>query len=51
MKPGMVIPLFKNNDNYIFSNYISIYLLRQFSKLLLKLSHTRLDALTEKHNI
>ena len=50
MKIEKVIPLFRNNDNHIFTNYRPISLLQQF-KIILEKIYTRLDAFIEKHCI
>ena len=51
MKIEKVIPLFRNNDNHIFTNYRPISLLQQFKIILEKIYNTRLDAFIEKHCI
>ena len=51
MKIEKVIPLFRNNDNHIFTNYVPISLLQQLKIILVKIYNTRLDAFIEKHCI
>jgi hypothetical protein len=50
MKIAKVIPIFKKEDNSLFTNYRPISLLPQFSKILEKLFNNRLDAFIEKHD-
>ncbi len=51
MKTAKVIPLFKTGDKHLFTNYRSISLLSQFSKILEKLFVDRLNMFIEKHNL
>lgn len=51
MKIAKVIPIYKNGDRHLFTNYRPISLLPQFSKILEKLFVHRLDNFIEKHNI
>ncbi len=51
MKMATVIPLYKANNNQLFTNYRPISLLPTFSKLLEKVVHRRLYYFLQKHNI
>lgn len=51
MKTAKVIPLYKNGDKNVFSNYRPVSLLPQFSKIFEKLFVTRLDKFIERYNI
>ena len=51
MKYAKVIPLFKTGENNVFTNYRPVSLLPQFSKILEKLFHNRLDNFVEMNNI
>ena len=51
MKLAKVIPLYKNGNHNVFTNYRPVSLLPQFSKILEKLFSGKLDAFIEKENI
>lgn len=51
MKIAKVLPLHKDGDKHLFSNYRPISLLSQFSKILEKLFVKRLDNYIELNNI
>ena len=51
MKTAKVIPLYKNGDKHVFSNYRPVSLLPQFSKILEKLFVNRLDRFLNRYNI
>lgn len=51
MKIAKVIPLFKNGDKSVFTNYRPVSLLPQFLKILEKLYSIRLDSFIDKHSI
>lgn len=51
MKVAKVIPLYKNGDKFMLTNYRPISLLPQFSKILEKLFVTRLDQFIDKQNV
>ena len=51
MKLAKVIPLCKTGNQNVFTNYIPVSLLPQFSKILDKLFSEKLDAFIEKQNI
>ena len=52
MKVAKVIPVFKGNGKQVFTNYIRISLLPQFSKISgKKLFNVRLDNFIERHSI
>lgn len=51
MKLAKVIPLYKNGNKHIFTNYRPVSLLPQFSKILEKLFNNRLEKFTDKHNL
>ena len=51
MKTAKVIPIYKNGDRHLFTNYRPISLLPQFSKIIEKLFVHRLDNFIEKHNL
>ena len=51
MKTAKVIPIYKNGDRHLFTNYRPISLLPQFSKILEKLFVHRLDDFIEKQNL
>ncbi len=48
MKVAKVIPLYKDGDKHLFTNYRPVSLLSQFSKIIEKLFVTRLDRFIEK---
>ena len=51
MKVAKVVPLFKAGDRGVFSNYIPISLLSQFSKILETLFNERLDKFIDKFQV
>ena len=51
MKTANVIPIFMSGEKGVFTNYIPISLLPQFSKILEKLYSDRLDSFLNKYNI
>uniref|UniRef100_A0A3Q3BKX6 Reverse transcriptase domain-containing protein n=1 Tax=Kryptolebias marmoratus TaxID=37003 RepID=A0A3Q3BKX6_KRYMA len=51
MKIAKVIPIYKNGEKNLFTNYRPISLLPQFSKILEKLFVNRLNLFIDKHNI
>ena len=51
MKTTKVIPLYKNGEKHVFSNYRPVSLLPQFSKILEKLFVSRLDNFINRYNI
>ena len=51
MKTAKVIPLFKSGDKCLFTNYLPVSLLPQFSKIMEKLFCNRLNKFIEHHNI
>lgn len=51
MKVAKAIPLHKDGDKHLFTNYRLVSLLSQPSKKIKKLSVTRLDKFIEKNNI
>ena len=51
MKLAKVIPLYKNGNHNVFTNYRPVSLLPQFSKILVTLFSGELDAFIEKENI
>ena len=51
MKLAKVIPLYKNGNHNVFTNYRPVSLLPQFSKIPEKLFSGKLDAFIEKENI
>ena len=51
MKLAKVIPLYKNGNHNVITNYRPVSLLPQFSKILEKLFSGKLDAFIEKENI
>lgn len=51
MKIAKVFPLFKNWSKYIFTNYRPVSLLPQFSKILEKMFHSRLEKCISKHEL
>ena len=51
MKIAKVVPLFKSGEKGVFTNYIPISLLPQFSKILEKLYNDRLDKFLSKYDV
>lgn len=51
MKTAKIIPIYESGDIHRFTNYRSISLLPQFSKILEKLYVQRLDQFVEKYNL
>ena len=51
MKIAKIIPLFKNGDKSVFTNYRPVALLPQFSKILEKLFCKRLNEFIDKHDL
>lgn len=51
MKIPKIIPLYKNGNKHIFTNYRPVSLLPQFSKILEKLFNDRLEKFIDKHDI
>ena len=51
MKIAKVIPLFKSGSKHQYTNYRPVSLLSQFSKILEKLFHLRLEKFIDKHKI
>ena len=49
MKIAKVLPLYKNGDRELFTNYRPVSLLPQFSKIIEKLFANRLDSFINKH--
>ena len=48
LKTAKVIPLFKSGDKHLFSNYRSVSILPQFSKILEKIFYNRLKKICRK---
>ena len=51
MKIALVIPLFKSDDNSLFTNYRPVFVLPVFSKLLEKIVYNRLINFLNKYGI
>ena len=51
MKIAKVLPLYKNGEKHLFTNYRPVSLLSQFSKILEKLFAFRLDKFIDKYQI
>ena len=51
MKIAKVLPLYKNGDRELFTNYRPVSLLSQFSKIIEKLFANRLDSFINKHGL
>lgn len=51
MKTAKVIPLFKQGNKHLYTNYRPVSLLSQFSKILEKLFNSRLEDFLNKHQI
>uniref|UniRef100_A0A8C6UW15 Reverse transcriptase domain-containing protein n=4 Tax=Neogobius melanostomus TaxID=47308 RepID=A0A8C6UW15_9GOBI len=51
MKIAKVIPIHKNGNKHIFTNYRPVSLLPQFSKILEKLYNSRMDNFIDKHKL
>jgi len=51
MKIAKVIPIFKQDNKHVFTNYRPISLLPQFSKILEKLFSSRLERFLEKYHV
>lgn len=51
MKIAKVIPIYKNGNKHLVSNYRPISLLPQFSKILEKLFATRFDSFVNKYDL